>query len=637
VRRFKSIICRPVGCLIGRFMTRTLPFLLLCWFFTAPPLRGADELLQVAPGVFRYRDTCNVYALVRNQKALLIDFGAGGILEHLDHVGARQVDWILHTHFHRDQCQGDRLARARGTRIAVPAAERKYFESAEQMWQQKKVLHLYDLRNEFFAPAEDLAVDRGLEPGSDFDWEGLKLRVVASPGHTEGSLSYLLDVDGKRLSFCGDLVGSPGKIQTIHDMEWPYVGTRGIAAEIASLNMMRQYAPDQLLPSHGEPTHNVQESIPKLISDLTTIYDEYNWYTYTVRQPFTGVTRITPHVWHVRTQRGGTAYVIVSDSGRAFMWDCNYSDLDDIADIQKRTGFKQIDFIALSHYHDDHLGGVNEIKKRYGAKFWAMRHMVDVLEHPTAYNLPCLWHEPTGVDRILEDREAVTWEGIPLQFFYLPGQTEYTEGLLLQIDGKRILFDGDNIAYPVPGRPMLGHYVARNYQRLDGGHIYCAKKFLELAPDFIAPNHFEWIPATQKILQSYLTNAEQMKEAFGRLLDQPDPMFGLDNNWLSVYPYQMEAAPGDSVKFEVRYRNWLYAESTTSASFRVPAGWTIEPSTVQVHAAPKSQSVASVTLHIPRTVKQNHRYVITLDASRDGRRLGEITETLINISPMKAH
>ena len=183
------------------------------------PIIAWGEIAQVAPGVYRYRDTCNVYAIVRNRKALLIDFGSGGILRELDKAGAKSADWILHTHFHRDQCQGDRLARQNGVRIAVPETERKYFDAAEQMWQTKKVFHLYDLRNEFFALRENLTVDRGLQPNTDFEWEDLTIRVVSTPGHSEGSLSFLLDQGNKTLAFSGDLTGSPGKIPTIHDIE----------------------------------------------------------------------------------------------------------------------------------------------------------------------------------------------------------------------------------------------------------------------------------------------------------------------------------------------------------------------------------------------------------------------------------
>jgi len=597
-----------------------------------PP--GATE---VAPGLIRFRDTVNVYAIIRGEKALLIDFGSGAILQHSEALGIRQVDWILHTHFHRDQNQGDHLAAARGIQIAVPAAERKYFETTEELWQHKKVLHLYDLRNEFFAPRINIPVNRGLEPGSKFQWEGLELQVVASPGHTEGSLSYLLDWNGKRFAFCGDLMASPGKIPTFHDLEWPYVGVRGIAAAIASLNMMRQYAPDVMLPSHGEPSHDVQASIPRLIRDLSFIHDEYNWYTYTVRQPFTGVTQMSPHVWHVRTRQGGTAYVIVADSGRAFVWDSHINDVGSIDEICKRAGVKGIDFVSVSHYHDDHVGGVNEIKKKYRAPFWVMRHMVDVLENPIAYNLPCLWHEPIKVDRILEDEETIVWEGVPLRFFYLPGQTEYAQGLLIDIDGKRLFFDGDNIAYPVPGRPMLGHFVARNYQRLDGGHIYGARKFLTTRPDFIAPNHFEWVPATQEILLSYLRNSEEMRDAFVRILDQPDAMFGLDNNWISIYPYQSEVRRGQELDGQVRFRNWLYAPASVRGSFRAPEGWLVEPPVVEVRAPAKSEASAGFKIRIPGNAPTNRRYVITLDVERDGQHLGEVTEMLVNLDPMKAH
>lgn len=604
----------------------------------ARAIQRSDSLPQeLLPGLFRYKDTCNVYIIVRNEKALLIDFGSGEVLKHLHQINVRKVDWILHTHFHRDQCQGDSpLAQAEKIRVAVPEQERRYFDSAEQIWQQKEVFDLYDPRNVFFMPRENIPVDLSLEPKTTFDWEGLNIRIVPSPGHTEGSLSYLIDLHGKKVAFCGDLLSSPGKIHTMHDLEWVYVGTRGIEAEIASLNMMRQYAPSLMLPSHGEPTSEVQETIPRLISALNVIYDEYNWYTYTVRQPFTGPTQMSPHVWHVRTDQGGTAYVILSDSGHAFMWDCHRNDVPEIEAIQKQTGFKHINFIAISHYHDDHVGGVNEIRCRYGAQVWAMRHMVDVLEHPAAYNLPCLWREPIQIDRVLQDGEKIIWQGIPVQFFYLPGQTEFTEGMLLEIDGKRLFFDGDNIAFPVPGRPLLGHYMCRNYQRLDGGHIYCARKFLEIAPDFIAPNHFEWVPATETTLKSYLRNSEEMKQAFTEILDQPDPMLGLDNNWLSVYPYQVEAKPGDALTVQIRYRNWLFADSTVEVAFRAPDGWAFQPEAAEIHAPPKSMASATVSMRIPHEARANYRYAITLDTRRDGERLGEITEMLINMAPKKA-
>ena len=61
----------------------------------------SGSLKQIVPGVYLYKDTCNVYAIVKGQDALLIDFGSGRILDQLPTIGVRNVGWILHTHFHR--------------------------------------------------------------------------------------------------------------------------------------------------------------------------------------------------------------------------------------------------------------------------------------------------------------------------------------------------------------------------------------------------------------------------------------------------------------------------------------------------------------------------------------------------------
>jgi hypothetical protein len=284
------------------------------------------------------------------------------------------------------------------------------------------------------------------------------------------------------------------------------------------------------------------------------------------------------------------------------------------------------------------VGGINAAQKAYSAPLWAMDHLVDVLEHPSAYNLPCLWPTAMKVDRVLHDGEKVLWEGIPLQFFYLPGQREYTEGMLIQVDGKRFLFDGDNVARPLPGTPLLGHFVCRNYQRLGGGHVYSAKKLLELKPDYVCPNHFEWSPATPETLTSYLRSSEEVQDIWSRIIDQPDPEIGVDNNWISFYPYQSEAGPRDTVEYELRLRNWIYRPSQIKATIKLPATWIASPASVVINAPNKSESLGKFQIRIPRSeTRQNRRFVITADIWRDGEHLGELTESLVNFKPMKPH
>ncbi len=65
---------------------------------------------KLSDNLFLFEDTCNVYLIRSGDHALLIDFGSGHILDHLADLQIARVDWILHTHHHRDQAQGDLLA-----------------------------------------------------------------------------------------------------------------------------------------------------------------------------------------------------------------------------------------------------------------------------------------------------------------------------------------------------------------------------------------------------------------------------------------------------------------------------------------------------------------------------------------------
>jgi hypothetical protein len=210
--------------------------------------------------------------------------------------------------------------------------------------------------------------------------------------------------------------------------------------------------------------------------------------------------------------------------------------------------------------------------------------------------------------------------------------------MLIQDDGKRMLFTGDNVAHPLPGSPMYGHFVCRNYQRLGGGHVYSARKLLDLNPDFICPNHFEWSAATREALDSYLRTSEEIQDIWRRIIDQPDPAMGVDNNWVSFYPYQAEAGPGDTIPYELRFRNGTEQPSGLKASIKAPAKWSVSPSSVEMTAAPRSQAAAKFEVQIPPGENRlNRRFVMTADVWRDSRYLGEVTECLVNMNPMKAH
>src|SRR5208337_3895407 len=115
-------------------------------------------LTQISPNLYLLRDTCNVYVLKDGNRALLIDFGSGHVLNLLGQIGVSRVDAILHTHHHRDQCQGDSRAVAERIPIIVPEHERHLFEDAENFWRNRRVFEQYYVRNDFFTVTHDVPV-----------------------------------------------------------------------------------------------------------------------------------------------------------------------------------------------------------------------------------------------------------------------------------------------------------------------------------------------------------------------------------------------------------------------------------------------------------------------------------------------
>src|SRR4029434_3750643 len=102
---------------------------------------ASSELTKLSENLYCLEDTCNVYLVRNGARAILIAFASGMILDHLPKLGVTRVDWILHTHHHRDQCQGDHLAVERKIPIAVPAYEHHLFADVENFWRNRRVYH----------------------------------------------------------------------------------------------------------------------------------------------------------------------------------------------------------------------------------------------------------------------------------------------------------------------------------------------------------------------------------------------------------------------------------------------------------------------------------------------------------------
>ena len=97
----------------------------------------------------------------------------------------RKWTGILHTHHHRDQCQGDEKAVARRIPIAVPAHEQHLFADAENFWRNRRVFHLYYVRNDFNTVTENIPVRGAAGRLLDLPWrdEARLLRAADAGPH----------------------------------------------------------------------------------------------------------------------------------------------------------------------------------------------------------------------------------------------------------------------------------------------------------------------------------------------------------------------------------------------------------------------------------------------------------------------
>src|SRR5687767_10372219 len=219
----------------------------------------------IADSLYLFRDTCNVYVLCLGHEAVLVDFGSGDVLDHLADIGVGRVTDVLMTHHHRDQGQGLARAVQAGIRIWVPHTEQDLFHSVDAHWQAREVYNNYNVRQDRFSLLESVPVAGTLQDYETRPFSAHSMTVIPTPGHTTGSISLLVELNGKRILFSGDLIYGPGKVLNLSATQWTYNGAEGVAAGLASLLDLQDRQIDLLLPSHGDPIDNPSAAIALLV------------------------------------------------------------------------------------------------------------------------------------------------------------------------------------------------------------------------------------------------------------------------------------------------------------------------------------------------------------------------------------
>jgi glyoxylase-like metal-dependent hydrolase (beta-lactamase superfamily II) len=611
---------------------------------------------EIAPGVFRIADTCHVYVVraeagpggtaADGRTAFAIDFGSGLALDHLPEMGVDRITDVLMTHHHRDQGQGLPRAVAEGIRVHVPPAERDLFADVEEMWQARTLYNDYNLRQDKFSLLESVPVHDVVPEYRRRDYAGTTVEVVPTPGHTTGSVSYLVERDGRRLAFTGDLVYAPGKVWSLAATQWSYVDNEGPAMTVLSCYQLLEHDPDVLLPSHGEPMLDPRPALALLASRMSRYVDSRRPYPWNLRDlldnPF---TPLTEHLLLNRTSNS-CSYVLLSKTGAALLIDYGYDMytglppggdrasrrpwLASLPSLRRNHGVTAIEVALPTHYHDDHVAGMNLLREVEGTRIWAPTNVAEILEAPLVQDLPCTWYDPIPVDRRLPLGASFTWQEYEIMVHELPGHTLYAAAYEFVVDGVKVLVTSDQqVGMGVPGdRREVLNYQYRNQFRI-GDYRASADLYRLVAPRLMASGHWppRWV--SDDYLDMLTEEAEEQVRIHHELLPLDDFEIGADGVLARIAPYYSRAAAGSVARFVVSVINPRPSVQKAVVRLVLPVGWVAVPDVAAISVPPLGRQDIEIEVTVGGPTRRRAR--VAVDVGIGELRLGQHAEALVDV------
>ncbi len=620
------------------------------------------KLTKISEHLYRLTDTCNVYLITDDDHGLLIDTGSGAILDHLDGTGVRQVEWVLHTHHHRDQCTGTPRLQEHGARVAVPEYERHLFDQVELFWQTRRTYDNYNDRNTFFAVGEDIPVDEILEDYEVFTWRGYEFYILPAKGHTLGSSALIVTIDGRRVAFTGDLMATGGKLYQLHAMEYHYGGMEGVLFTLQSIQALAKQRIEAGYPSHGESITAVAADIDKLQRRLMDCVKlgrgmrvaGVNSIPEPLFLPESKFVPISRHLLWGGDWTCSNFYVILSDSGKAMFVDYGHAFLPHmhisadhdgletmrfvehhLDELREDYGVTEFDLVVPTHIHDDHTCGIPFLQRHHDTKCWALEQVGQVLADPMAWaSTPCTFNKPIRIDRWLGDGERFKWEEYEFEIYFAPGQTEFHSVYAGTIDDRRVAFTGDNyfIADVLEGgklqqRPYQTTVLRNSFQL--PMHQHCVEVMRKIDPELICPGHRDVLSCSKEDLDYYCDFIQRKERSFRELVAEPADHF-IDLFWARLLPYLTVISAGETLEYRLLLRNNLSQAATYEARLVAPRGWETSSEMARLELEPGGRGELRLVATAPQQADEVRR-LMTAEISIDGKSQGQVSEALVTV------
>jgi glyoxylase-like metal-dependent hydrolase (beta-lactamase superfamily II) len=605
---------------------------------------------EVAPGVHLFGDTCNVYVVTHPDpsgilRGIAIDFGSGDVLDHLPELGLDTLDAVLMTHHHRDQGQGLPRAVEAGIPIWVPPVEQDLFARVDEMWRGRALYNDYNLRQDRFSLLHPVPI-AGVVPEYRTGLFGtVSVRTIPTPGHTMGSVTYLVERGDALLAFTGDLIYAPGKVWSLAATQWSYTESEGPAMAVLSCSLLRDENPTMLLPSHGAPMPEAMSALELLGVKMKEYVDSRRVRPWDLQdwldRPF---VHLTDHLLLNRTANS-CSYVLLSDSGAALFIDYGYDMstgwpagtdraarrpwLASLPALKRDYGVTSIEVVLGTHYHDDHIAGLNLLRDVEGTEVWLPENVAPIMADPMRTDLPCQWFEPIPADRILPLGESVEWQEYTITTHDLPGHTLYAAAFEFEVDGVRVLATGDQ--QTADGR--LGvqreilNYQYRNRFRRDD-FVDSAALYRQIAPGLMITGHWRGREVDEDYLRLLSEEGQELADIHRRLLPEEGLQPPADGNLVLLEPFFQRVAPGASVGYEVVVVNPFEDAREATVRLSLPDGWSgATEARLEIPGGGSARIPFALTVG-PRPGKRQR---LAADLTLGSARLGQLGDAVVDV------
>lgn len=211
--------------------------------------------MQVLPGIylvngFPYGRHQNGYVVRTRDGAVMVDSGDlhnesfETVMRSCALWGIQPADlthlFVTHAHFDHSS----HAARLRGMGVRVVASR----ETADGMAAGDDRCIGYAVHRRFEPCETDIVV----EDGQAVEVGGLRFRCTAAPGHAAGLMIYEVELAGRRVWFCGDLVEVGAECASLQ-LGWAGGPDYDRETYLVTLGRLKDRGFEDLLPGHGPP------------------------------------------------------------------------------------------------------------------------------------------------------------------------------------------------------------------------------------------------------------------------------------------------------------------------------------------------------------------------------------------------